>query len=513
MNLQKNIFLALIALCIFAASCQQSATLADDAAVNIPATTSSVTSFNMKNLMDKADFPAIQKMAFYQDMIQEASQGNPGIVAVLNDPEASGIDLDANVYMTQDINVMNPENAFTAVLASLKDKEAFEKLVTAKGSPAVKSGDGFQYFQPNGNTIVSWNDQITVMGMSQNRRADLKESVSKMFATTPETSVATNDDLKKCFAKKADVISWFSSDAMADMDKGDMGMAMAAAGFSSEMMKDNYAHSYLNFEKGEIESESQYSINDKISAEFKHLLKDEVDTDFSKYLPAENLMFAFSGALDMRGIKMILDKKGMSGMADYQIKEFGLSTEGLSKTFDGDFMVSGYGVEGQKNPSILLVTKINDKENFQKILDLGMEYRMLTEAGNGVYNIRGAIDRRLGKQPQIMMSGDMVFIGDATNSISAIQSGDWMKKSMVGKEVKNVVTDNVMGAFVNFATMGDFMGKGTDWSGMEDGFLRMDRDDASLKIEMKDKKSNSLKSLFEMLNRAYEKNEMGRMGM
>ena len=109
MKFQKIIFLAIISLSLFATSCKNGTSLKEDAMVNIPANSSSVSAINVKRLMDKADFESMQKMSFYQDFIKDASQGNPGVEAILKDPYASGVNLDANVYLVQDVDIMNPE--------------------------------------------------------------------------------------------------------------------------------------------------------------------------------------------------------------------------------------------------------------------------------------------------------------------------------------------------------------------------------------------------------------------
>ena len=85
MKFQKIIFLAIISLSLFATSCKNGTSLKEDAMVNIPANSSSVSAINVKRLMDKADFESMQKMSFYQDFIKDASQGNPGVEAILKD--------------------------------------------------------------------------------------------------------------------------------------------------------------------------------------------------------------------------------------------------------------------------------------------------------------------------------------------------------------------------------------------------------------------------------------------
>lgn len=503
MKFQKNIFLAFFAICFWVTSCQQSTSLTEDALINVPASTSSVTSFNVKRLMDKADFKEVQKMTFYEEMTEEVA---PSIAAVLKDPYQSGIDLDANAYMTQNIDMVNPEDTYNAVVFSLKDKSAFKSLLTGKSNPEIKSGNGFEYFQPTRSSLVSWNDNLGVIALAQSSGADLKAGVEEIYNTTKENSIATNANLQKAFTKDADILSWFSTNSIAEAAKGNF--QIAAMGLTPEMLKDNYMHGSYNFEKGEIVGDSQYEINKDFANKYRHFFKDEVKTNFGKHLEEENLAFAVAAGLDMKGIKMIVQNMGfMGGMVDGSLKEFGLSLDGLAKTFDGDLLVSGYRVDGQNAPNILLATKINDKDNFQKILELGEEYRMLTKAEDGVYNLvgLGANDLGVGDNPQLCVSGDLVFIGDANTFIGKIKSGDWGKNGLVGKKVKNVVSDNVMGAFVDFKTIGKYLtNMDIDFDAMEDAVMRMDRDDATINVAMKDKNTNSLKSLIQALNKAYE---------
>ena len=140
MNFQKNIFLALFAVLVLGTSCTEKSVSLKDAAVEvIPANSAAVTAIDLKRIMDKADFPAIQKMEFYQAMISEVSSDNPGVVAVMKDPAQSGIDMEGRAYFVQDIDVMNPDNSVNVITLGLKDKAAFEKLVTNGNSNDVKS--------------------------------------------------------------------------------------------------------------------------------------------------------------------------------------------------------------------------------------------------------------------------------------------------------------------------------------------------------------------------------------
>lgn len=503
MKFQKIIFLTIISLSLLTTSCKNENSLAEDAIVNIPANSSSVSAINIKSLMDKADFKSMQKMSFYQDFIKDASNGNPGVEAVLKDPYASGINLDANVYLVQDVDIMNPESAFMGVVASISDKAAFKKLLTSDGKHDIKSAEGYEYFTANRKTIVAWNDDIAVMGASQGYGTDLKTAVESIFNTTKETSIASNEDLKKCFSKKADITSWFCSNKMAEAAKGKMGMA----GFiiTPAMLSENYAHSYFNFEKGAIISESNYNLNKKLSDEFRHVFKDKVKTDFSKYVPTDNLIFAITGALDMKGINMILTNKSMTGMADMSLKQYGLTTEDLAKTIDGDFLVTSHAKNGNDNPNMLVAVKINDMDGFQKIIDLGKDYEMIEDAGEGLYKMAGLMGVGTDNLMFYVTDG-MVFIGDANTTIPALQSGNYGKGGSVAKNIRSIFSKNIMGGYVNFSNIGNYLdGVGIDFDAMKDATIEMNRDNGTMKLNMTDKKKNALKSIIDWTNKNYEK--------
>lgn len=503
MKFQKIIFLAIISLSLFATSCKNGTSLKEDAMINIPANSSSVSAINVKRLMDKADFESMQKMSFYQDFIKDASQGNPGVEAILKDPYASGVNLDANVYLVQDVDIMNPEGAFMGVVASLSDKAAFKKLLASNGKAEFKSAEGYEYFEADRKTIVAMNDDIVVMGISQGNGTNLKAGVEGIFNTTKETSIVSNEDLKKCFSKQADITSWFSSNKMAEAAKGNMGMA----GFiiSPTMLTENYAHSYVNFEKGAIVSESNYDFNEKLSDEFKHIFKEQVKTDFSKYVPAEDLIFAFTGALDMKGINMILTNKSMTGMADMSLKQYGLTTADLAKTIDGDFLITSHAKAGSKNPNMLMAVKINNMDGFQKIIDLGKDYEMIESIGDGLYQMSGLMGSA-DDMPIFYVTDGMLFVGDKNSTIPALQAGNYAKNGLISKNIKNIFSKNIMGGFVDFQNVGNYLDEvGIDFNAMKDATIELNRDNGTMKIKMSDENKNALKSIIEWTNKNYEK--------
>ena len=503
MNIKTSIFLALAIVFLTFSSCKKDVVVGEDAIINIPSTSSSVTAFDVKTLMKKSDFTEVQKMPNFKNIINDAVQGNSSLTALLTNISESGVDLNEKVYLTT--NPTKEGMGYNTVFLSLKDKDAFKTIMTASSNASVSSGEGYEYFSPEKNVTIGWNDELAVIALALDYAADLKTGIENVFTTTKETSIAGDSNLQQCLSKSGDIVSWLNSASLEEEAKGNLFIGFA--GITPEMIKGNYAHSFINFENGEIVSDSEFQINDELSKKYKHIFKDKVKTDFSKFVPAENLAFAVTTGIDARGINMILEQNAfVLGMANTAMKEYGLTIDGLTKTFDGDLLMSGYRVEGKENPISLMAMKIGDKEKFQELINLGIEYDALVDKGNGVYDVASQPGLDDMEQSQLFFDGKIAFMGDGPNIISKIQSGEWIKMKGIDGNIKKVVSGNIMGMFADFQSIAKLTDMGNiDLSGIKNGVMRMDRDDSSFKIDMADKNTNSLKSIFQMLNDNYKK--------
>ena len=487
------------------ASCQQGVDLGDDVALaQIPSTTSSVTAINIKQIMDKADYENVVKMDFYQDMVKESTRRTPSLAAVLNDPYKSGVDLDGQAYFIQDLD-MSGEVPYNALVVNLKDKSAFETLVKSE-NPQVQTEEGFSYVEPQRGSIIAWNDQIAVMGAG-GAKTDLSKKTTNIFNTTAETSVATNKDLQKCLNQNADISSWFGSDAIVEKEGQKLSGELIMAGFSKDMLKGNFAHSYFNFENGKINSTSEYTINPELSKEFGILFKDKSNTDFTKFIPSTNLLFATSGALSMEGVNEALTKRGGDFLINPKLKPFGLNTNDISKAFDGDFVAAGFRSPDSKDPNMLIGLKINDRTTFNKFLELGIEFEVINKVNDNLYEVSNRmLQRSVSGTSQIAIQDDLLFLSNDANIINQITAGGYSKADRISKKANNVLQDNILGGFINFEEMakqntdGDF-----NMENLENAIFRFDNDDGDFKIEMKDKDVNSLKQIFQWLNNQYQK--------
>jgi len=508
-------FLFLIPTLILLNACKNPLTTASDSLTTIPPEVSSVTSIDIAKLMEKVDYESVKKMEFFQENLSELRKENPALAKVVEDPKSSGIDLNSKAYFYIDLNGNNPEESFSGFVVSIADKSKFESLLTAANVGNIVSKEGYQQAIQGGRGIIAWNDKTAVMGGSSND-VDLGAYVAKIFTTSKENSVANNDDLKTCFSGNHDIMSWFSSNTIAANPQA--GMMAAFANIDSDALKDNFMHSFVDFEKGEINSTAQYFLNKGLTKDLDLFFKDEVKTDFSKYVPAENLNFAMSTAIDFNGINQVLSERPQAkSFANFALKEYGLTLDNISDAFNGDLLLSTYENEGDNGTTGLFMTKISNIEVFYKFSALALEYELITKSEDGLYQINGngfnqamsgfgPGSSRINTAGKILIHDDMMFISGDENLLANIKAGS-LKGGTVKKDVYKLLSGQIFGLFTDF----DAIKKGRDdmkeMEKIKDIRATANRKSSTMNIEMHDKKVNSLKLIFEAINNAYLKDK------
>ncbi|RMG79992.1 MAG: DUF4836 family protein, partial [Bacteroidetes bacterium] len=338
-----------------------------DAAAHIPADVTAITAINARQLMQKADFEAVKEMEFYQAALAEAQKNSPAIAEVMVNPELSGIDLDKNIYITYDLNPKNPEEIFVATVFSIKDRKAFESLLkNADPDVVIEDKDGFSAVTKYPRQIVAWNDEIGVFGGANSRDIALLDKARDIFETKSETSIAQNKNLRETLSGKHDLSSWLSTDPIAQNPQA--GMAMAFLDLDKDALKNNQIHSAVDFKDGQIAGHSDFFISEGLGENFiGKFFKSEIQTDFTKYIPTQNLLSATTLALDIRGMDEFLSQRPQTrDMLVFMAKDAGLEYKDLVETFDGDCLVALYGaVENTSNapaPTPVFSTKIKNAE-------------------------------------------------------------------------------------------------------------------------------------------------------
>ncbi len=505
---------------VFLASCTKSAKL-DETANAIPKDAVSVTAINLPSLMQKADFESVKQMDFYKDMVDSASAENAAIADIMRDPKKSGVDFTKNIYVVQDYNFLtdNSNSASAAVLLSLTDASAFEKMLTSgKKQHKIETKDGIKYLtyekensdnNENGITykrgaaVVAWNDKLAVLG-EHTEGGDF----SAFFKNKADQSITKNDNFTKLFGEAHDIYSYTNFDKMADNPQVKSSAGMM--NIDPKALKGNFATGYADFEKGQIVSKSDYKINKELRQQWGLMFKDNVKTDFSKYLKGDNIGFAATLALDMKGLKEIINANPSFRMMIEASKSDKFSSDDIFKAFDGDLVIAAGPTAGSdKKWNGMIGFKLSDKATMEKLVNFLVSQDALVSEGNGVYRMGGMADmmsKSYVDQGKVAFVDDVIFAGDAA-TIANLKNG-----STVSSDVKDVLNKNIFGMYANLSKMF------ANTEGMKDPEMTelkmmMNGSHGEGTMKMKDTNENSLKSLMKAANRWYlkDKSEKARL--
>ena len=521
-NLSKITFMFFLSLFLMA-SCKNSPNL-NDSLTAIPKDATSVTAVNINSLMQKADFEAVKNMDFYKESIAEAEKENPAMAEIMKDPKKSGIDLTKNIYVIQEYNLLESGNGSDdgTILMSIADVKAFEAMLQSAKAGDIQTKDGIKYIvmdkereetteegykvNHKNNGTVAWNDKMAVLGSHsvQGTPSGEEGNIFSFFKTKPEESVAQNSHLKDLMGKTHDIYTFVSLDKYADNMS-----AKAAAGamnLDPKALKGNYFTGFADFEKGQIVSKSDFKINKAITKEWGLLFKDNVKTDFSKYMNGQNMGFAMTLALDMKGLKEIINANPQFQMMTKSSESaLNFTIDDLCKALDGDIVITAIPNADAKDDkwSGMMGFKISDKPTIQKLMDVMVNEEVLVKENDNNFRFSGIADemsKSYIEKNKITIINDVLFMGDY-NTVSSLTD-----KGSVSGDVKDVLNKNIFGLYVNFEKV---FAQSEDMKNPEITEMKMMLNAKSGEniIKVRDQNENSLKSLMKTANKWYLQNK------
>ena len=408
----------------------------------IPVDANTVTSVNVQSIMDKMDFESVKNMEFYQDAKKEMQEKNPELVYLMEDPENSGIDLSKNMYMFTDMSSKN--DLFMGSMLTIKDKSKFTKMIENSGKEKairIEQKSGYSYAKTSNNAAVIFNDEIAIMGAGESE-AQLEAKLIDLMKNKPSRSIKSNKEFSGNFKGGHDFYSFQNLDMAEDILNGQSEDVLDALGLTKADLKNNNMTMYGDFKDGKIEAISEMHLNRKVKEVFGAIVKSKVNTDFSKYIPSENLMGAAAMALNLRGINTLFSEQvGYAQMADMQMNMLGVSRDELMKAFDGDAFTAAYG-NNAREPEMLAGLKIGDKKKFNKIMDNLKKKGLLKETGKDAYKVV-FMAKDMGYR--ISVSSNVMLIGTAT-AMSNVIDGNF-------EPISKSRLNDLSGSFGMFADM------------------------------------------------------------
>lgn len=505
MHNYTKLFTSLFALTFIFSACLRDQAAIDDALAYVPNHVYMVTALDIDNLMRKADFQRVKELDFYQEILANAE--HPTIANILNDPSNSGIDIHKRIYLTNEVDPNNLNQSFRALLVNLAEPQKFEALLEK-----IEKHDkypNYNFFGTNRHFGLAWNDEVAIFGWATNS-FDAKAKIKAYFSTEEENSIGHHKNLKRCFSKEFDIANWVNASIIAQ--NKNLKSTSFFTQLTEENLKDNYLHSYLNFEKGKIKTRTHFFLKKALTNNLDILFKDEVKTDFTKVVPSENLIGMMTAALDLNGFNQLAIEMHAKGAVQEGFEEVGIPFEVFIKALSGDIMLATYKSEIREAPNLLLGAKIKKQNEWDEVLNQSLERGTFQLVKNGIYQFHpptrsfSLIPSEVESESSIylLVKDQLLFLAENMAILDRIQEEDFSTSGKVKKQLARSMFENIF-AFVADASFFHEISKDFDQIGITDFEVKTNRKEASSLLNFEDQNLNSLKGIFLKVNEIYLK--------
>lgn len=377
------------------------------------------------------------------------------------DLENAGIDYSSTLYFYAKPDNRFENNMKMAAVLPLSDAGKLKAYINKHfpGMP-IREKDGRSEMLLDSKLCISWNDEVLMAmnsavskvehsepatadtigdetypgstlgqgGMAIQRDAyswteEKPDSVATFaeIAAAFKPAKASGIDENKRFAglEKAghDITFWMNYDALMDlyqdMDKNSIqGMGMFGSTIGNSLFKGSAAAVGFDFEKGSIDGLMRYYSSDSMMPVAREFAKENVDGDMLRRLPASGLNMAAGYHLSPAAMKLMLEKMGLSGIANLALMSQGITMDDILGSFSGDmvFAINNFRVETkmQEIDSItqqeygltpypvtspkmdfVFAMKIGDKAKLNKLLALVGRSGMVQQSAPNTYTLAG----------------------------------------------------------------------------------------------------------------------------
>ena len=334
------------------------------------------------------------------------------------------------------INTVVTEVADTAHPAS--DPMTATVPVDSMGAPMPEA------FKPSTITHVDAAATITEMDSS--------------FNLSKENSIADNNRFEKLEKAGHDITVFVAYDAVMDNaairnQMGSMGMML-----NSSLWKNSAMATGVDFADGKITTDMLYYPSDSMRAVAKELGRDNVDNDMLSRIPGEKLDMAVGYHLSPEALKIVLDKMGLSGMANLALMQKGLSVDDILGAFTGDMMLSVNDFKLEKGVvdtsmeadmrmpasdvaklNVVYAIKLKDRKKLDKLLGLLQSEMGLAPVAPNKYSFPIGQD-----SVTALLDDHYIVVSNKTGSATAFMAAKGSIPDMVKKEISGHPSGMVM---------------------------------------------------------------------
>lgn len=433
-----------------------------DHARYIPKDAVAVIGVNLKSLSKKVAWNMITGSKLFKEM-QNRIPEKTTKDAMLG-IEKAGIDAlnSFYVYVKTDARFTGGNRVTGLVpLADAAQWETYVKQVFPQ--VVIKQANGRKEASLGLDMYVAWNDHLLVIINTLARPAEgapqgadltagLTAEMDNAFGVTAENSVTANKHFTKVNQEGHDMMFWLNYDQLMSQYSGDMAEKMGMS-LSGALWKDAAFTAGFDFKKGRITGDMRYYMADEMKEIGTELGATNADKDMLERLPSQNMDMLLAMHISPKGIKSILEKTGLLGLANIALNtQEGMSVDHVLDAFTGDMAITmndfslkteietdsfmGQAVQHMnQKPSLSLsyVIKLNKKENFQKMLKIAKENGLQPMGNNFV------IPLSTQDSVYIMLNDQYLVASNKYVHATGILNGDFKAQKMPEAMAKEVM--------------------------------------------------------------------------
>jgi hypothetical protein len=374
-----------------------------------------VAGINIKSLGKKIAWNAITGSKLFKEMQQRIPEKNAK--DAISGIEKAGIDVMNTFYVYVKTDTRFKGGNRITGLVPLSDAGQWEAYVRRVFPNVAITQHGDRKEASLGTDMyVGWNKEllivINVMSVggdldsarvsvsSAMGSADLTAEMENAFSVSKDNSINTNKNFLALEKAGHDVTFWLNYDQLMTQYSGNMAERVGVA-LSGALWKDAAFASGFDFKKGKITGDIHYYVADELKEVGKELGAANISGDMVARLPHDNFDMLFAWHLSPKGLKGLLEKTGLLGLANIGVSNSGMTLDNLLDAFTGDmafsmndfrlsnemvtdsFMGQAVTHKAQKvDFGMSYVIKVNNKDQFHKLVQLAKD-NGLQPSGNG----------------------------------------------------------------------------------------------------------------------------------
>ena len=513
----------------------------------IPDNSIAVISIDLEEIAEKGGLEEIKEMEFYQKIIENLKREDKDfaelVEEMVDDPFITGIDVTEKAYFSV---FLEGENPFFLTTMGVRNRDKFREFLTklldkipGGDEDAILDDGDYDYLELGRDGILAWGDDALVLLSTPSYRASdgLKDKLDEIMALDEGEQVAELENFEEFHDEGGDIAFWINTTPMARMFKGMAdSRAFGRMDFDEDILKDNYAHVFLNFEEGSIKTNGKIFGNEQLS-DFIDEIGGDFEEDILEYIPGEDLRVMYSLALNFDKVEDLLEEFKIADFDKYldlAARELNIDADDIFDSPGGSFLMAiGPDVEvdirevdydyssdysdpivrtyKEEQPLIVGAISMNNHNLYNGIKDAMLRSNDFDEGSEYI-----TFKPSYGPEFYFGDIDDIVFITNHKKTIRKIMNGGYSGGDQIDSEIADLITDNDVAGYAKLdedafeSQMLRALGRreARMIAGMMGPFTRMFKDviysakggEFEMEIRMENDSKNSLMVMMDKLN-------------